>query len=54
MSPEMEKMTGKAKQVGGKLTDNKKLEAKGKIQEVKANAKGSVDRARAKLKDKAG
>jgi len=34
-----DKFSGKAKQTAGKMTDNKKLEAKGKIQEAKGNMK---------------
>jgi len=51
MSHEGEKMTGKAKQVGGKLTDNKQMETEGKIQIVKANTKQTADNMKAKISD---
>ena len=42
-----EKMKGKAKKTGGRLTDNERLEAEGKAEETKADAKQAGE----KIKD---
>jgi uncharacterized protein YjbJ (UPF0337 family) len=42
MSDTTDKMSGKAKQAIGHVTDNKTLEAKGKMQESKGNLKSSL------------
>jgi len=43
MSGLSDKLSGKAKQAAGKLTDNKKLQAEGKAEEVKGNIKDKLD-----------
>ncbi len=43
MSSTSDKMSGKAKQVAGKMTDNKKMQAKGKMQEMKGDMKAHMD-----------
>jgi uncharacterized protein YjbJ (UPF0337 family) len=42
-----EKMKGKAKEAGGRLTDNERMEAEGRAEETKADAKQTGE----KLKD---
>ena len=42
-----EKMKGKAKQAGGRLTDDERLEAEGRAEETKADAKQAGE----KIKD---
>jgi uncharacterized protein YjbJ (UPF0337 family) len=42
-----EKVKGKAKEAGGRLTDNERLEAEGKAEETKADAKQAGE----KIKD---
>lgn len=42
-----EKMKGKAKETGGRLTDNERLEAEGRAEETKADAKQTGE----KIKD---
>ncbi|HEU4540262.1 MAG TPA: CsbD family protein [Jiangellaceae bacterium] len=42
-----EKMKGKAKETGGRLTDNERMEAEGRAEETKADAKQTAE----KLKD---
>ncbi|KRK33009.1 CsbD family protein [Loigolactobacillus bifermentans] len=57
-----DQLAGKAKEAGGKLTDDKELEAEGKTQstagkakeklaDAKETAKGAVDELKRKLKD---
>ncbi len=43
MSNLSDRMAGKTKQVTGKLTDNKKLQVEGKVQEKKADVKQKFD-----------
>jgi len=43
MSKTSDKYGGKAKQAVGRLTGNKKLQAKGKLQEAKADLRRSFD-----------
>ncbi len=59
MSELGDKIAGKAKQAAGKITDDKKLQAEGKAQELKGKAESAVNDAKAKadkittdLKDK--
>lgn len=42
-----EKMKGKAKETGGRLTDNERMEAEGRAEETKADTKQTAE----KLKD---
>ena len=52
MSSTSDKISGKSKQVVGKVTDNKELQAKGKVQEAAGKAEGAVKKAGEKLNDK--
>jgi uncharacterized protein YjbJ (UPF0337 family) len=52
MSSSTDKISGKVKQAGGKLTDNKKLQAKGKAQELKGKAEKTVDSVKDKIERK--
>jgi uncharacterized protein YjbJ (UPF0337 family) len=45
-------ISGKTKQVVGKVIGNKKLQAKGKVQEASGNLKGKLKDAGKKLTDK--
>jgi uncharacterized protein YjbJ (UPF0337 family) len=54
MSNTSDKVSGKAKQVIGKATNNKKLEAKGKVQETSGNVKSKLKDAGKKLNSKLG
>lgn len=42
----LDNLTGKAKEAGGKLTGNERLEAEGKADQVQAQAKDKVDDAK--------
>ena len=46
MSSTTDKISGKTNQAVGKMTDNKKLQAKGKAQETKGNIKDILQDAR--------
>lgn len=48
MGSAMDKMGGKAKQAVGKTINNKEMQAKGKMQELKGEAEEKIDH----LKDK--
>jgi uncharacterized protein YjbJ (UPF0337 family) len=48
MSDMMDSMKGKAKEMGGKVSDNKKMELEGKAQDATAQAK---DQAKDKFED---
>ncbi len=41
-----EKMKGKAKKAGGRLSDNERLEAEGKAEDTKADAKQTGEKAK--------
>ena len=43
MSSLSDKVSGAAKEAAGKLTDNERLQAEGKIEKVKGDAEGKVD-----------
>lgn len=47
-----DKLSGKAKHAAGKMTDNKKMQAEGKAQEIKGHAKAKMDEARTNMSDK--
>ncbi len=49
MSITSDKVSGKAKQAVGSMTNNKELEAKGKLEETKGKAKGSLKSASDKI-----
>ncbi len=51
MGQNIDKVAGKAKQVGGILTDDKALQAEGQIQEAKGDVKSAVLEAADKVKD---
>ena len=53
MSELADKLTGKAKQAVGNITDDKKLQAEGKAQELKRKAEGAVNDTKAKIDQKA-
>jgi uncharacterized protein YjbJ (UPF0337 family) len=53
MDGNVDKLEGKAKQAAGKVTDNKELQAKGKVQETKGKLKGAVEKLDQKLDDTA-
>lgn len=42
MSSTSDKISGKTKQVVGKVTNDKKLEAKGRVEETKGNVKSKI------------
>ena len=46
------KISGKLKQASGKLTDNPKLQAEGKLEELKGKAKDLADNAYRKVTEK--
>ncbi|WP_026378888.1 CsbD family protein [Agromyces italicus] len=46
-----ERMTGKAKEGLGKLTDDERLEAEGKADQVKADVKGAGEKVKDALDD---
>lgn len=48
-----DKISGKAKQAAGKITNNKKMQLEGKADELKGKAKDAVGDARAHMSDKA-
>jgi uncharacterized protein YjbJ (UPF0337 family) len=52
MSGTTDKISGKTKQVVGKATDNEKLQAEGKAQEVKGNVKQTIKTTGEKVADK--
>ena len=52
MSGMSDKLSGKAKQAAGKMTDNKKLQAEGKAQEIKGKTKDAVADAQMDMSDK--
>lgn len=54
MSATSDKMTGKAKQTVGKMTNNKELEVKGKIQETSGKAQEATKHIGDKLSEKIG
>lgn len=43
MEAGMDKMKGKVKETVGEMTDNEKLVAEGKVDQVKGHVKGSVE-----------
>lgn len=49
-----DKISGNAKQAAGKATDDKSLEAKGKLEEARGNVKDKLDDAGEKISVKAG
>lgn len=49
MSSTSDKISGKTKQVVGKITGNEKLEAKGKAEETKGKVKSEIKHAGDKL-----
>ncbi|HEY4963641.1 MAG TPA: CsbD family protein [Candidatus Saccharimonadales bacterium] len=51
MSSTSDKISGKTKQAVGKMTDNKKLEAKGKVEETKGEMKSKIKHVGDKLAD---
>ncbi|QQS20100.1 CsbD family protein [Candidatus Saccharibacteria bacterium] len=51
MSHTSDKISGKTKQAVGKMTDNKKLQSKGKIEEAKGEVKETLNDARKKMTD---
>ena len=51
MSSNADKFKGKTKQAVGKVTDNKKLQAKGKIQEAKGSLKDTGEKLAGKMDD---
>ena len=53
MSEPADKLTGKAKQAVGNITDDKKLQAEGKAQELKGKAEGAVNDTKAEIDQKA-
>ena len=52
MGSNTDKFSGKAKQVVGKATDDKELQAKGKTQETSGKVKGHMQQAGKKLTNK--
>lgn len=52
MSGMSDKISGKAKQAVGKVTDNEELRLRGEFQEAKGKAKDAADHAKKKLSDK--
>lgn len=46
-----EKAQGKAKETAGKLTDNERLEAEGKADQVKADVKGAGEKVKDAFKE---
>ena len=52
MGSTIDKMTGKAKQAAGNVTDDEQLKAKGKIQETKGKVEEVTDHAIKNLSDK--
>ena len=52
MSAELDKLSGKSKQFGGKMSDDKKMQAEGKIEELKGQAKDALGSMKDKLKNK--
>ena len=51
MSSSTDKISGKTKQTLGKITGSKKLQAKGKVEEVKGKVKRDVKHAGDKIAD---
>lgn len=51
MEAGMDKMKGNAKEAVGKMTDNEKLEAEGKIDQVKGDMKSAAEDAKDGVKD---
>ena len=51
MSAGMDKVKGKVKESVGDMTDNKKLEAEGKLDQLKGEAKDAAADAQERLKD---
>ena len=51
MEAGMDKMKGNAKEAVGKMTDNEKLEAEGKIDQAKGNMKSAAENAKDGVKD---
>lgn len=49
MSSATDKISGKTKQAVGRMTDNKELEAKGKVEEAKGKVKSGAKRAADKM-----
>ena len=51
MSSTTDKISGKAKQAVGKMTDNKEMQAKGKAEEARGKVKSTVKDVSKKLTD---
>lgn len=51
MEAGMDKAKGKVKESVGEMTDNEKLEAEGKLDQVKGDAKSAVENAKDGFKD---
>ncbi len=51
MSSTSDRISGKSKQVVGKVTNNKRLEVKGKVQETKGVVKNKINHLGDNLKD---
>lgn len=51
MDAGMDKLKGKAKEAAGRLTDNEKLIAEGKIDQVKGDAKSAAEKVKDAAKD---
>jgi uncharacterized protein YjbJ (UPF0337 family) len=47
----MDKMKGKAKEAAGRMTDNERLEAEGKIDQAKGDMKSAGEKAKDAAKD---
>lgn len=54
MSGTSDKMQGKAKQAVGKMTNDKKLQAKGKAQEAKGTVKDKMDDTHMRMNEEKG
>jgi len=51
MEAGMDKLKGKAKETVGKVTDNEKLEAEGKLDQAKADVKSAAEKAKDTVRD---
>ena len=52
MSGMSDKLSGKAKQAAGKMTDNKKMQAEGKAQEMKGHTHDAINDGKMHVSDK--
>jgi len=51
MEAGMDKVKGRVKEAAGKLTDNERLEAEGKVDQAKGDVKSAAEKAKDAVKD---